>query len=1069
MPRLGSGIPLVGRGVEMDRLRAAVRRAAGGSSGAVLIAGEAGVGKTRLVEELAAYAREAGAVVLSGRCVDVGEAGLPYLPFVEALAQARDLGGEGRPARPGLSMLLPGPVVAQTESAAAEPQRFAPNFVSVSGMAPRREQDIGQLQLFDAVHAQLAELAAERSVVLVVEDLHWADGSTRGLLSFLLSRSSTRGLLVVGTYRTDDLHRRHPLRPLLAELARLPSVERLELAPFDAADAHAFVAALAEGRVDEVTLRRVAGQSEGNAFFAEELLAAFTDEGGDGESRAGTTRGIPSSLMDVLLTRVEGLGEPAQRVIRVASVAGRRVRHSTLREVCDLDDDRLEEALREAVQHHVLVVGGDGGGGGGGNGGGGTGGDLGDREMYAFRHALLREAVYGDLLPGERVRLHAAYARYLTERQETQRGASAALAHHSLESNALPAALAASVRAAEEATGLGAPAESLRLLEQALRLWSAVEPDRRPPGTDELTLLRRASWAAGTSGEPERAVAFARSAVQLADERDDPEVAAEARRRLAQALLAIEGTEEEARTVIACAWEGVAGLPPSRVRAWVLAVQARILRFDQCAFAREQAELAVRDARAVGATGAAADALATLAILTELERGPGEGGPDEGGPEGRGPDVGGPGDGGPDDGEPRESGPDRSRALLMEALEGAAEAGAIAVELRTRYYLGLHHYERGRLKEADEAIETGVGRACATGLTWSDFGLELRVLQVLVRFASGDWDGGEAAAEQPRGRVSGTVSARLAAVGLHIAVAGGRFGDAEQLITDLRTEWYRDLQIPLMAGSVGAELACWRGQPELAVARVRETLDWARKVGGPWLMAGIRLGAVGTSAYADLAANAMARDDTTAAERAVAEGERFAEHARRTAEHGTPRTGVLGPEGRAWLARAEAELTRLRGASAPESWEAAVEAFGYGAVYEQALCRWRLGEALLGADRRDEAAGALRDADAVAARLGAVPLREAVAQLARRARIPLTSADGRPVPESGEAAAVALTPRELSVLRVVALGRTNRQVGEELFISEKTVSAHLSHIMAKLGASRRGEAVAIAYERGLLD
>ncbi|MFG2191038.1 helix-turn-helix transcriptional regulator [Streptomyces sp. NPDC048639] len=1022
MPRLGSGIPLVGRGVEMDRLRAALRRAAGGSSGAVLIAGEAGVGKTRLVEELAAYARDAGAVVLSGRCVDVGEAGLPYLPFVEALAQVRDLGEEGRPARPGMSMLLPGPAVPRTEEAASEPQRFAPNHSNAYGIAPRREQDIGQLQLFDAVHAQLAELAAERSVVLVVEDLHWADGSTRGLLSFLLSRSRARRLLVVGTYRTDDLHRRHPLRPLLAELARLPAVERLELAPFDAADAHAFVAALAEGRVEEETMARAAGQSEGNAFFAEELLAAFTDEGG-AERYAGGARGIPSSLMDVLLTRVERLGEPAQRVIRVASVAGRRVRHSTLREVCELDDDRLEEALREAVQHHVFVVGGAGGEGG-----------EGERETYAFRHALLREAVYGDLLPGERVRLHAAYARYLTGRQAARRGAAAELAHHSLESNALPDALAASVRAAEEATSLGAPADSLRLLEQALRLWSAVEAERRPPGTDELTLLRKASWAAGTSGEPERAVAFARSGVQLADERSDPEVAAEARRRLAQALLAIEGTEDEARTVIARAWEGVAGLPPSRTRAWVLAVQARILRFDQREFAREQAELAVRDARAVGATGAAADALATLAILTEPEHGP-----------------------------------ERSRELLTEALEGAADAGAITVELRTRYYLGIHHYEQGRLKEADDAIDAGVRRACASGLTWSDFGLELRVLRVLTRFAGGDWDAGEEAAEQPSGRVSGTVSARLAAVGLHIAVARGRFGDAEQLITDLRTEWCRDLQIPLMAGSVGAELACWRGQPELAVARVRETLDWARKVGGPWLMAGIRLGALGVSAYADLAGSAMARDDTAAVERAVAEGERFVEHARRTAEHGTPRTGVLGPEGRAWLARAEAELTRLRGASSPENWQAAVDGFGYGAVYEQALCRWRLGEALLGADRRDEAIAVLRDADAAAVGLGAVPLREAVDRLARRARISLTSAGDKAAPESGDAAAVVLTPRELSVLRVVALGRTNRQVGEELFISEKTVSAHLSHIMAKLGAGRRGEAVAIAYERGLLD
>ncbi|WP_443050866.1 helix-turn-helix transcriptional regulator, partial [Streptomyces sp. H27-D2] len=1031
MPRLGSGIPLVGRGPETQRLRAAFERAAAGSGQALLIAGDAGVGKSRLVEELGGYARDSGAVVLFGRCVDVGETGLPYLPFAEALSQVRDLGRPELLARPSLSMLLPDLALPADDPAVLEPQRSAQAFGRVPGGAPRREQDVSQLRLFDAVYALLGELAAENCVVLVVEDLHWADGSTRGLLSFLLSRLRSQRLLVVGTYRTDDLHRRHPLRPLLAELARLPAVERLALAPFGTADAHTFITALAEGRIDDETVLRVAGQSEGNAFFAEELLAAFSDADADADAfsdadvgaagagagwpdaRAGATsraaaREIPSTLVDVLLTRVERLGDLAQRVVRAASVAGRTVRHGTLEEVCGLDAVQLEEALREAVQHHVFVV-------------------SADQEQYSFRHALLREAVYGDLLPGERVRLHAAYAGYLTEHQD-DRGAAASLAHHSMESNALPAALAASVRAAKEATSLGAPAESLRHLEQALRLWDTAGEESRPRDTDELTLLRKASWAAGTSGEPERAVAYARSMVRLADERGDPAVAAESRRRLAQALMAIEGTDDEARAVIAAAWEGMAALPPSHTRAWVLAVRARILRFGEVASARESAELAVRDARVVGATGAESDALATLGLLAEMD-----------------------------------GGVEESRDLLLAAMGRAADTGAITVELRARYYLGLQYLEQGLLDEAATAIDAGVRCANATGLPWSDFGLDLRVLQVLTRFTVGDWDAGEEAAEQPSGPVSNTVSARLAAAGLHIGVGRGRFADTEQLIMNLRAEWYREIQIPLIAGSVGAELACWRGQPDLALARVTETLEWARKVGGPWLMAGIRLGALGVSACADLARGAATRRDTAAAEHAIAEGERFAQHARSTAEHGTPRSTVLGPEGHGWLARSEAELTRLRGHSDPESWSAAAAAFGYGAVYEQALCRWRLGEALLGADRRDEAADALRAADEVAARLGAVPLRDAIAQLARRARITL----GAKPPATPESAAL-LTPREYAVLRLVALGKTNRQVGEELFISDKTASVHLSHIMSKLGASRRGEAVAIAYERGLL-
>ncbi|MBP2324130.1 ATP/maltotriose-dependent transcriptional regulator MalT [Kibdelosporangium banguiense] len=992
MPRLGSGIPLVARSREMDRLRAAFDRAARKSAGAVLIAGDAGVGKTRMVHELGGFAAEQDAVVLFGRCVDIGETGLPYLPFAEALAQVRAHGRAELLGKPALGMLLPdlAPPAAQVQ----EPQRFVPNFGKLPGLPPRPEQDVGQLQLFDAVHAVLGELAEEKPVVLVIEDLHWADSSTRGLLSFLLSRLRSQRVLVLCTYRTDDLHRRHPLRPLLAELVRLNAVERLELAPFDKTDARTFVHALAEGLVEEDTIRRVADQSEGNAFFAEELLAALSDS---------DDCGLPASLADVLLARVERLSEPTQQVIRLASVAGRSVKHSTLREVGEFDDIQLEEALREAVQHFVFVA-------------------SGEQVHYSFRHALTREAVYGDLLPGERVRLHASYARYLTGRQG-ERGNAAALAYHSLESNSLKTALVASVEAATQSTDLGAPGEALRYLEQALRLWDSV--DEKPTQTDELKLLRKASWAAGTSGNPERAIAYARSACKLADEQPDPQVSAEVRRRLAQSLMAIDGGEEEARAVIETAWAKVADLPPSDTRAWVLAVQARILRsHGELELSRERAERAVQDAQSVGAVGAEADALTTLATVIEAG-----------------------------------GGVEQSLILLQTATDRAIEAKAIGVELRARYYQGLNRFELGLLDEAATALGDGIRLAKSTGLSWSDFGLELRCLAVLTHFARGDWDIAEELAEQPRGRVSTTVSARLAATGLHVMVGRGRFADAERLLASLRPEW-RELPIALIAGSVGAELAVWRGRPELAVQRVDEAVEWSERTGGHWLLAGIKLGALATAACVDIAQQAKGPDRDAA----IADGERFVEHARKTAEFGTPRSGVLGPDGRAWLARAEAELTRLHGQSSPEAWATAVAALDYGVPYEQSFARWRYAEALLSADRREEAAAQLRQAGKTAADLGAKPLFDAVTQLARRARIPLTESS-TPARDTVDL----FTPREQSVLRLVAAGQTNRQVGEELYISEKTVSVHLSRIMAKLGASRRAEAVAIAYDRGLLD
>jgi DNA-binding CsgD family transcriptional regulator/tetratricopeptide (TPR) repeat protein len=990
--RLGSGIPLVARGREMTRLRAALDQAAAGTASAVLLAGDAGVGKTRVVDELAASS--ADVLVLTGRCLDVGEIGIPYLPFAEILGQARDKGLLDIAGRPALARLLPELAL----PVGHDDGRDSSNQPTLFPAGRRAEQDVGQLQLFDAVHGLLGDLAERQTVLLVLEDLHWADASTRYLLSFLLSRLRSQRLLILGTYRSDDLHRSHPLRPLLTELVRLPAVERIDLSPFGAADARLFVDALAE-ELSEDVVREVVERSEGNPFFAEELIAAAT---------CRPSGGIPSALADVLLTRIERLSPGTQHVVRVASVGGRRVSHDRLRTVAGMDDVALDAALREAVQHHLLLVG--------------------EREeIYVFRHALLQEAVYGDLLPGERVRLHAAYVRYLTGR--TERGAAAGLAYHSLESHDLPRALAASVDAAQEAHRTGAPAEALRHFEQALKLWEAVPADQRPTDVTELVLLRRASWSAGTAGQPERAIAFARSGVRVADPAD-PEEAAESWRRFAQASQALDGHEKEMHEAIEQAWQLVRDRPPSPSRSWVLAVSASCLRYErQNDLARERAQMAVEDGRVSGASGAVADALATLGLL--------------------------------DDNDNRT---DLAREHFTGAIDCAVEADSPNTELRARYFFGLHHYDRGELVEALRVFDEAADRAKAEGMIWSGFGLEIRVLRALTLYHVGRWDESASAAEPPGLAVSSTVTARLAAAGTHVTVSRGDFDKAERLIAELRKDWHRDVQIALITGGTGAELAYWRGRPEQTVERINDTIEWTLQFEGEWMLAGIRLGALGITGHADVAAKARRRRDKAAEETAVAEGHRLADYARDTAKNGLPRTGVLGPEGRAWLARAEAEESRLTGPGDPELWARAVEEFGFGAVFEQAVCRWRLGEALLGADRRDEAAVELRSAADFARGAGAKPLLDVVTQAARRARITLR-ADETEVRDQIDP----FTPRERSVLGLVALGRTNREVGEELYISEKTVSVHLTRIMAKLGAGRRAEAVAIAYDRGLLE
>lgn len=998
VPRLGSGIPIIGRADELSRLRAAFARALQARAAGVLLAGDAGVGKTRVLTELAEHAATNGALVLTGRCIDIKEGGLPYLPFAEALATLTATDDEAVAgavaARPALARLLP------TQPGQANAGR-GPGYASAADDEAGRvyaEQDLGQLQLFDAVLGTLAELSTHRPVLLILEDLHWADRSTRNLVSFLLSRLADQRLLVVGSYREEDVHRRHPLRGLLAELVRLPAVERVELSAFTSHDARAFVAALADAPLPEHVMDSVVSRSQGNPFFVEELLASGTDcEATD----------LPSGLAEVLLARLERLASDTRSVLRAVAVASEAVSHAALAEVCGLDELRLEEALREAVQHHVLVV---------------------ERGCYLFRHALQREAVYGDLLPGERVRMHAAYASRLRSAPQ-ERGAEAKLAYHSLESKDFATALDALLRAADEADKIGAPGAGLRHVEQALEIWAAVPPRQRPGDRDELGLLLQASYFAGTSGEPERAIAFARSAVDSLGPQVAPRRAAMVWRRLAEALVVLDSTFTEAEEAIARAWELIADAEPSADRAWVFATRAQILRgmerFDEAA---ASARTAVADGRASGAAAPEASALATLGTLADA------------------------------DGDA-----EQARRLLAEAARKAQAAGAVGTELRARYFSALSHDDHADLVPAMELYRRVAERAKESGLLWSTYGVAARSRLVSLRYLSGDWPE-ESEPDRPGSVVSGAVAAVLSCPWSHLAVARGRFAEAERLIAELRGQWRHDIWVALAASTAGTELAFWRGEYRRAALTAEEGVGWLERLYALGL-AGVRVATLGAEACVVWLADARSRGDSAAEAEAAGMGARLVELARGCASRGRPRSGTLGPEGQAWLARLEAVAGELPGGAAdPALWAKASEAFGYGAVYDQAMCDWQHARSLLAEGEPVAAARSLRRAHEVAGKLGAEPLRHAVETLARRARINLVDQPVRRDQGRGP-----LTEREHAVLERVALGRTNRQVGEELYISEKTVSVHLSRAMAKLGAARRAEAVAIAYDRGLLN
>jgi DNA-binding CsgD family transcriptional regulator/tetratricopeptide (TPR) repeat protein len=1012
--RLGIGIELVGRRHEVSALTAALERAAAGRPTGVLMSGDAGVGKSRLVAEAVERGAAAGFTVLVGRCLDTAESTLPYLPFTEIVGTLAATHPALVAEHVALRHLLPGGFAAGT--ATGEPR------------------DLGQLQVFDAVLSVLDDLSAATPVLLVVEDLHWSDRSSRDLLVFLLSRLTGQRLVVLATYRSDDLHRRHPLRPVLSELVRLPAVERVDLPPLDAREALELVRRLADGSLAEPMLHNVAHRSEGNAFFAEELVSASSD-------------GIPHGLVEVLVARIEGLSPTTQRVLRIASVAGRRVSHARLAAVSGLPADglpvdELEQALREAVAHHVLVA--------ASSEPGATSTDDG----YVFRHALLREAIYHELLPGERSRLHAAYAALLAvaggvgPRHVAEPGRAAELAHHALAGHDLPLALAASVQAASEANDREAPAELLLHAERAIELWPAVPDAEAVAGVDEGKLTQWAAWGASSTGDPVRGVALGRRAQQLAEARGDRAHSAGIIRRYTLRLLDLAGYEEEALVTARRAVELTAPEPPSLDLAWSHAVLARVLtRVDHFPEATEEAEAALAVARQLPAdaegdvSGATADALVSLAVCAEFG-----------------------GD------------PARARQLLAEAKPLARVSNNLTVELRAYYSVGISLLDEGRLAEAGAEFAAGEERAQATGTTWSAYGLNLRVAHVIARFMRGEWDAAEAAAEIAGESVSATVAARLSAAGLLTAVGRGRFDAVQRRVEELRASVPVDEQVILLMGQAAAEAALWQGRPDEAARSVHEAIlgltTTAYADSAPHL-GQILLAALGVAAHADMAAAGRQPHDE-----AVAAARELVGVAEAAAEHGLPRGGTLGPEGRAWLQRAHAELTRIDGPPDPVAWGAVADGFGYesgdtGHCAGPAPVGYRQAYALLRrAEARLESGAAhglvepdLRTAYAGAVHLGAAPLAAALRELGERAGVRLQQPAAAPPQPAG---LDPLTPRERTVLALVAQGRTNRQVGAELFISEKTVSVHVSRVMAKLGASSRTEAVSVAYGRGLL-
>ncbi len=978
---------LIGRTGELAELEAALAAAADGHPSIAFVAGESGVGKSRLVNELSARARQGGARTLCGECVELGEGELPYAPLVAALRPlSRDgdpvLEAVGEAARAELATLLP------------EVDPPAPR-----GAAPRADEGAGtaQRRLFEALLALLERLGREQPVLVLLEDIHWADSSTRSFLAFLARAISTERVLAVCTYRSDELHRRHPLRPLLAELERTPGARRIELARLTRDELADQLADIRDAPPDPALVERLYARSEGNPLFAEELVAA----GGDGHGA------LPPTLRDALMVRTERLPDAAQEVLRVLAVA-QRADHALLADASGLGAPELRAALREAAASHLIVAGPDG--------------------LYRFRHALLREVVHDDLLPGEHAELHLALARALERRAEA--GAedvwiTAGMAHHFRSAGDQPAALRASVAAAAASARVHAHGEAAALLERALEIWERVPDAEALAGVSHADVLVRAAAAHRSNVDDHRRAELLRLAIAELERAGEPHRLAEVLGELASAQWSL-GRGEESRATLRRALDLLPEDDRSAERAQLLSRKVAFLMLQgRYGEVRDGAREALEAARAVGAEGICAPILNRLGValfaLGESEAG---------------------------------------EAAFEEAIALARATGQAIDEafVAANRADALHRSGRSR-----EGLAAAV--AAADGLPpGSRAARWLAMQRAEIEFGLGEWDAAEAHLPH-RGRLTGTTLGYFNLTRASLLLGRGDTRAARAPLEETARLLALSLEPQLLAGcgALRGELERREGDLDAARAVVEEAIDRIEFCSED----GERLAEV---------ACVGVRVEADAAERARDLGDEQAESAARMrAEMMDARVQAAAedldlPVPAAHAASAAADAARAAGAADPARYAAAAAAWaGLERPYPAAVARFGEAEAHLRGGDREATVVAARAAAAGARALGSRWLCEEVEGLAARARLRLGEAAARAGTDAdgGEEAAFGLTPRERQVLALVAGGATNREIGAQLFMAEKTASVHVSRILSKLDVRSRTEAAAVAHRHGL--
>lgn len=840
--------------------------------------------------------------------------------------------------------------------------------------------DASKSQLFDSVRAAVVDLASRRPLVFIIEDLHWADRATRDLLLYLLSTAKLGRWALVVTYRGEDVRSRRELQGFLATLARDP-VERIEIPGLSVADVAAQVEGIVGRRPVDATVAALHRRSGGSPLLVEELVAA---------DRAGV-RGLPDHLRDMLLARVETLPPDARELVTAAAVCGAHCDEDLLESVLGWDRDRIAAALARCVHAGVLVV---------------------PSYRYRFRHELLREAVYAEVLPGARRDLHTRVAAALASSSTID---AATLAHHWYEAGEADAAARAALVAAASARRAHAPAAVHAQLERVITLWDHLSAELQAMAGGRAQLFEDAAQVAHFGGALARAVELSEESVALSAH--DPTAAAARSERLGRFRWS-NGEGDGAVTAYRHAIEVLPDDAPAAIRARVLSGYAWFLAVS---FQYDEA-MGVAGA-AMQAADRSAEPLERCRALVAWAG--------------------------------AQADPDEAQTAATQARDFAVALGA---EEQGQAYVALDGAlrRRGAMRERADALREGLRRTPEHANAVRSY-LEVYLLDSLIglgRWAEADAVLDELAARGTQGMLTYYATAPRA----WLAAVRGRCDEARRLAAEVAAFAAGVPQQPhpaIIALLAEAEAALWDADPESAVTAASRAAKLAA-VDPPLAAAALTTTIRAWAGIADQARRAGRRDEM---DQATAEaGALYA----RFPQEGREPVNRYGKTARA-------EISRVDGLTAPELWRAAVMAWDEAEdPYRASYARWRLAEALL-ADRsgRAEAKQVLAEARERAGALGAEPLLEAIEDLAVRSRLRPSGA-GASSPAAAAAAAYGLTPREHEILTWVTAGRTNREIAEALWLSPRTVATHLSRLLRKLGVSTRTQVADTAHRLGLL-